>query len=404
MTLLNVLLVEDDGNHASLIQHWLSAPELDTSFNLEWTGSLAAAKARLEEGGVDVVLLDLGLPDSDGLATFLQLRLCAPGLPFIILSAGESESLALETIRRGAQDYLVKNKCNRSLLVKSLQYAHVRHRCHPQGGQNSGVGNMVGFLGAKGGVGVTTVACMLSAELRNQTSQRVLLLDLDPHPGLVSFVMGLEPGTSAWEAAERAGSLDRSVWDSMVTHYGEGLDVLGSSAAMVSRSPDPAALRQLLGFVSLLYDWIVMDLGRPGANTMGLLEKARETLLVTTPHVAALYAAKHLIEQFTGMGLARDRLHLLVNKSEAMDSLGAREIDRLFGAYVYAELPFDAHALQNATAKMRLPAENSPFRRSIAGVACKLAGVDMGKTKPGLAQWLASLARPRHPAGTAATR
>jgi DNA-binding response OmpR family regulator len=108
-TTLTVLLIEDDPDYASLVQHWLSAPSDGINFVLNWTDSLEAGKARLERGGVDAVLLDLGLPDSTGMATFLGVRQTNPGVPVIILSAGDDESLALEAIQQGAQDYLVKN-------------------------------------------------------------------------------------------------------------------------------------------------------------------------------------------------------------------------------------------------------------------------------------------------------
>jgi DNA-binding NarL/FixJ family response regulator len=75
---------------------------------------------------VDVILLDLGLPGSKGLETFTTARMQASGIPIVVLSGGDTESLALEMVRRGSQDYLVKSACDGETLAKALQYAVAR--------------------------------------------------------------------------------------------------------------------------------------------------------------------------------------------------------------------------------------------------------------------------------------
>src|SRR5579864_4132795 len=125
---LSVLLVEDSTDYASLVLRWLSGESKETEFVTNWTDSLAAAMARLEQGGIELILLDLGLPDSDGLETFVSIRAKVSDLPIIVLSSGDSEALALQTIQLGAQDYLVKSSCTPELLIRSLCHAVVRHQ------------------------------------------------------------------------------------------------------------------------------------------------------------------------------------------------------------------------------------------------------------------------------------
>jgi response regulator RpfG family c-di-GMP phosphodiesterase len=75
---LTVLLIEDSPQYAHLVQHWLSDSAEGTGFLLNWTDSLAAGISRLERGGVDVILLDLGLPDCNGIESYRQTRARAP--------------------------------------------------------------------------------------------------------------------------------------------------------------------------------------------------------------------------------------------------------------------------------------------------------------------------------------
>src|SRR5450756_1585784 len=101
---LTVLLIEDSPAYAELVQQWLSSKD-SAAFVLNWTDSLQAGLNRLARGGIDVILLDLGLPDSGGRKTFVAAQSHAAGVPIVVLSANEDESLALEAIRDGAQDY-----------------------------------------------------------------------------------------------------------------------------------------------------------------------------------------------------------------------------------------------------------------------------------------------------------
>jgi PAS domain S-box-containing protein len=89
---------------------------------------LAEGLDRLSAGGIDLVLLDLSLPDSAGLDTFLNLFNRAPEVPIVVLTALEDETLALTALRDGAQDYLIKNELNARGLVRAIRYAIERKR------------------------------------------------------------------------------------------------------------------------------------------------------------------------------------------------------------------------------------------------------------------------------------
>jgi two-component system, cell cycle response regulator len=122
-----VLLVEDNPADAFLARRILADAE-DPSPAVETEDRLAGAIQRLARGGVDVVVLDLSLPDSKGLDSFEQIRREAPGVPLVILSGVEDQAIAVEAVRRGAQDFLVKGRFNGGVLSRTLRYAIERHR------------------------------------------------------------------------------------------------------------------------------------------------------------------------------------------------------------------------------------------------------------------------------------
>lgn len=123
---IHVLLIEDDFASAEIVKGLVG--EESATFTLEWLSHLQAGLDRLTGGGIDLVLLDFGLPDSEGLETFQRTHEHSPGVAIIPLTATGDEALALRAIQLGAQDYLFKGSINRQLLMRSMRYAVERKR------------------------------------------------------------------------------------------------------------------------------------------------------------------------------------------------------------------------------------------------------------------------------------
>jgi signal transduction histidine kinase len=120
-----VLLVEDNRGDARLLYEGLEEA-LPEQFQMTHVRRLSEALEYLWEETCDVVLLDLGLPDSHGLDTLVVTRAQAPGVPIVVLTGFQDEALAGEALKGGAQDYLVKGQVDGKLLARSLRYAIVR--------------------------------------------------------------------------------------------------------------------------------------------------------------------------------------------------------------------------------------------------------------------------------------
>jgi signal transduction histidine kinase/GGDEF domain-containing protein len=125
---IQVLVIEDNPGDFRLIQEMLLEVK-DKFFNVELVENLSKALERLKLGGIDVVMSDLGLPDSQGLATFEQLHTHSPDVPIVILtSTYDDETTAVKAVSKGAQDYLVKGQVDGKLVSRVLRYAVERMR------------------------------------------------------------------------------------------------------------------------------------------------------------------------------------------------------------------------------------------------------------------------------------
>jgi DNA-binding response OmpR family regulator len=124
---LRVLLIEDNPADARMIREMLSGLQ-DAALELDTVDRLSTGIETLAREGLDAVLLDLSLPDSQGLDTFLGLRERAGGVPVVLLTGLDDEALAIRAVHEGAQDYLIKGQVNGPLLSRALRYAVERNK------------------------------------------------------------------------------------------------------------------------------------------------------------------------------------------------------------------------------------------------------------------------------------
>ena len=117
-----VLLIEDSAADARLLQEFLKETLHDT-FQLTHVERLGKAQQQLASDDYDVILLDLTLPDSHGLSSLNTLLTQTPSVPIVVLTNTNNPELAVEAVRQGAQDYLIKRQMHHDVLVRSLRYA-----------------------------------------------------------------------------------------------------------------------------------------------------------------------------------------------------------------------------------------------------------------------------------------
>ncbi|MCC6860858.1 MAG: response regulator [Bryobacterales bacterium] len=196
-----VLLVEDNPADARLIQEILKDAGA-TDFTLVQAGRLSEALQQLEQERFEVMLLDLSLPDEQGLATLVRAHAQAPNLAIVVLTGHNDEQTAIQALRHGAQDYLVKGQVDANTLVRSMRYAIERSNA--------------------------------DRALRESEERYRFLFENNPHPMLVHDI-------------ETLGIM--AVNNSAIRHYGYSRDEFTSMTVKDIRPPEdvPQLMRDLAG-------------------------------------------------------------------------------------------------------------------------------------------------------------
>jgi two-component system cell cycle response regulator len=173
---LKVLVIEDNPGDAKLLEHLLTEASTGT-FDVECADRLSTGIERLAEGGIDIVMLDLSLPDSSGLETFASVRARTEDVPIIVLTGFDDEEAATGAVQAGAQDYLVKGSFDGELVARSIRYAVERHRMQDELRRLATVDELTGLYNRRGFLPLAEHQLNISD--RNKDPLVLLFIDLD---------------------------------------------------------------------------------------------------------------------------------------------------------------------------------------------------------------------------------
>jgi Flp pilus assembly CpaE family ATPase len=213
---------------------------------------------------VDVVLLDLSLPDSKGFDTFSKVHMHAKELPVIVLTGLDDEELGMEAVRDGAQDYITKGAVTSQTLMRSVRFAVERNRkmaAAPHSSRRTSPGKVLGFLASKGGAGATTVA-LNTAVILAQLPKTVIALELRSYGSSFSFQTLQTPVRNLRHLLEL--ELERitaeEVQKCLVTLPSGVKAIFAPQKADEFRDVQPAQVEAIIRCAAQLADYVVVDL------------------------------------------------------------------------------------------------------------------------------------------------
>lgn len=319
----------------------------DLVARLEATGHLGILAEASEVGGLadavlslhpDVLVLDLS---SNGQRILDRVeKLPAPAPALLVCGPAEASSVILRSMRLGAEAYLTL-PLSENELGAAIERIVARSAPAPDETRRAAT---LAVLGAKGGVGTTTVACELARALATGGAG-TSLLDLDLDGGDVALHFDRDPRFSLADARER-GDLDRHYLETLFERIDPSLRLL--CAPRLPEDGERVGVRHLeraLAVVRDDEDFVVLDLpSHLGDIAVRALDEADLVLLVTTCDVASLLQARRRLELMKRMGFEADRLRVIVNRLDRKSPMSLREIDDFLGHPVAGTLP-NVHAV-----------------------------------------------------------
>jgi pilus assembly protein CpaE len=241
-------------------------------------------------------------------------------------------------------------------------------------GQPQPAGRVLAFVGAKGGVGTTTLAVNTAAALAKAGGE-VLLIDLHLTNGDAALFLGAEPRFSVVDALENVHRVDESFFRSVVETTKAGIDLLASSDRMVQGIADVKRVRALLDFAVNRYRFIVLDVPRSDLPMLDALEAAGLVVVVTSQELSSLRSAGRLAHTLRAR-YGAPRIKAVMNRFDRRAEIAHADVERVIGDAVEHLIPSDYRtAVEALNVGRPVALEKSRLANSFRSLASDLGGL-----------------------------
>jgi pilus assembly protein CpaE len=329
---------------------------------------------RMLQDHYDVVMIDLD--SNPEYALDLVEAICATSAATVMVYSTETDSaLLVRCMRAGAREFLSQPFAP-GAIGEALVRASVRRPMAPAPAVKKTRGKSFVFLGAKGGSGVTTIACNFAVSLAQESTQNTLLIDLHLPLGDAALNLGVDAQYSTVNALQDPARLDSNFLAKLVTKHSSGLSVLAAPGKFTHTHVADEAIDKMMSVAKLDYDYVVVDAGsRLDLSGTTVFEDATTVYLVTQVSIPELRNSNRLVTEF--FTAAGPKLEIVLNRYMSR-SLGVDDehITKALTRPAKWKVPNDyatAQRTQNTATPLSL--EDSPISRVIrqmARVACGL--------------------------------
>ena len=364
-----ILLVEDNDMDARVItQALIQAGE--GSFAITRAARLSEALERLRVDTFDLVLLDFILPDSEGLSTFSTVRKQATNVPVVALTGVSDESIAIEAVRLGAQDFLVKGQVQPKELKRAVSYAIERHKVQStqlklaQGGRS---GKTIGLIGARGGVGTTTAAINIAAALAQKHKDVIAAEMASFYSGFYDYFFYKKTRTAlnsldTLMKMERERITQREVEQCLIRlPSGLGL-LLGSERVEYFKELDWTKIVAVLEMLATLVKYVILDLtGQATAANQAAAKHCDFIIVVVDRTPSCVAAGKLMVDLLVSWGVIPVRIGVMVVNRQPMPiAMDIAETLSIMGCPLMGVVPSSTDACSEAFRRGSLMVLNDP--------------------------------------------
>ena len=331
-----------------------------------WTSDLNALM-QADAVQPDIILIDVRgqqqLP-----STLALLKRKHPSVNVILIASAIDAGLMLEAMRAGV------NEC----VAEPLAQADVSAAVNRLLGQRTtaAAGAVFAFVGAKGGVGTTTMAVNVATSLANPPAGRALLIDLHLAYGDAAVLLGAGARFSIVDAVENLHRFDGAFFNSLLARTASGVDLLASADRPSAKPIDPKRLASVVEFAATQYPYIVLDVPRSDTTALDSLDQASTIVVVANQELATVTNAGSMSSALRSR-YRKAKVMTVINRTDRRSEIGQQDIERAVGGAIAFQVPSDYRRALHAIHKGRpLVLDNhNELSASFKALAQELAGV-----------------------------
>jgi pilus assembly protein CpaE len=356
MALSLLIASSDEQFRESLRDHLLNQPDArlvneypDVSANLH-----IRVLQDLERYPEAALVIDLSSNPEESHRILEKVRLAAPDLYIIAADYNDSGESVIMTVRAGANDYLILPLRRTDFRDSMTRLEKAPRRV---GAIESKLGKVYTFIGAKGGVGTTSLAVNFASVLA-QRKQQPVLIDLDAFSSDVCMQLGAQPQYTLMEVGENLSRMDQALFEGFITRDPLGFFVVGPPDSLEMRGYfSEVMFREFSTFLVEHYDSVVIDAGRAinDETVMGALQSSTTVFLAVTQDLPSIRNAQRYLAFLMRLGFHQDQIRVIVNhytKKISPHQASLEQIQQTLNQPVFYGIP-EAPAMLAAINKAR---------------------------------------------------
>jgi pilus assembly protein CpaE len=325
-----------------------------------------------------LVFLDIASSPEQALALVPDLTQI-PGTQVLAVLAGNDPDSILKCLRAGASDFLLRPVTPEQVDAALSKVARLQPVPESESAQQA---KIIAVMPAKGACGATTLACNLAFQWKRMGAKRILLADLDPLAGTMSFLLKLKSSFSFMDVLQRDNELDVDLWRTMVTSS-SGIDVLLAPDLAVTGIPQYVDASPILNYARNAYDVVIIDTGSVyGEWNLSQARAATDLLLVTTNELPALQSAQRALSYLEANKIGKWKTRLVVNRYQRDVGLNRDVIGTALHTEVFETIPSDYEAVQAALMEGKPVPSTTAFGKGVAQLAERIGGPINKPKKP----------------------
>src|SRR5215469_7171400 len=299
----------------------------DTDSVLEWMGTPTP----------DICIVDFDRDRRKASQAAENVHSVAPETAIFAVSSDAQPDLIIQAMRSGCSEYLLKPIGREQLLNAVARVGgRRRERLQPFKAQ------VLAFMGAKGGCGVTSLVTQLGALLANSFSKKTLIVDLHPDFGDSALYLGLTKYRyHFFELVENNDRLDAELLSSFLARHSSGLELIPAPEGNDSaRRILPGAIAQTFDFLRMRYEYILVDMA-PGLSdeNLEMIRHCDQLQVVTVAEVSALRNVVRHFDYLTRKEIPRERFRVILNRHQKRALISEGEIEKTLGQKLFWKVP-----------------------------------------------------------------
>lgn len=338
----------------------------------------------------DVVLMDINMPDMDGISATEAIRAKQPAVQVIILSVQGDQNYMRRAMLAGARDFLTKPPLGDELISAirragsmaqseraknaQVQVAPIASQPGSVIGYTSSRGKVVTIYSPKGGTGCTTLAVNLALTLHNEDT-RVALVDANLQFGDVAVFMNEQGKNTIVDLAPRAEELDPEfVQDVMLKHAATGLHILAApSRPEYAEKVTSIQFTRVLEYLRQMYAYVVVDTAALLTDvTLAAIDLSDVLILVTTQDIPSIKNCRLFLDLSQTLGIERERIMFIMNRFDKRINITPDRVAENLKQEVVSVIPFDEQTATKAVNRgvpFVLDSKNQPAARGVFSLA-----------------------------------